>query len=64
MPPSHPIARQIEATDFAMTHCKRCKAGWTRTIENGAKAIICLLNQEPVPLNLTSCDRYKLREED
>ena len=53
----------IEASDFAMTHCRRCAAGWTRTTANGAMAIFCLLDREPVPPNVTSCDRYELREQ-
>jgi hypothetical protein len=63
MNPVRPIARPMEASDFAVTHCMRCQAGWTRTIANGAKAVFCLLDREPVPANMTSCDRYELRDD-
>jgi hypothetical protein len=58
-----PIARQIEASEFAETHCRQCEAGWTRTLENGAKAVICTLDLQPALTNMTSCDRYMLRED-
>lgn len=63
MNPIQPIARAMEPSDFAVTHCMRCRAGWTRTIQTGAKAVFCLLDLAPVPANMTSCDRYDLREE-
>ena len=61
---TRPIARLIEASEFARTHCMRCAAGWTRTLEDGTKTIVCLLDREPVLPNMTSCDRYELREEE
>jgi hypothetical protein len=63
MSQGQPIARRMLVSDFAMTHCRRCVAGWTRTIESGALAVVCLLDREPVPPNLTSCNRYELRED-
>ena len=59
----HPLAWQAEPTDFAVTHCMRCEAGWTRSGADGAKVIICLLDREPVLTNMTDCDRYEPREE-
>ena len=38
----HPLAWQSEPTDFAMTHCMQCQAGWTWEEENGVKIIVCL----------------------
>jgi hypothetical protein len=53
----------MDASDFAVTHCMRCAAGWTRTISNGTKAVFCLLDREPVLTNMVSCDRFELRED-
>src|SRR5215470_6269781 len=39
----------------------RCEAGWTRSLANGTKTIICLLDREPVLTNMARCDRYELR---
>jgi hypothetical protein len=58
-----PIACSPEASDFALTHCMRCEAGWTRILANGTKTIVCLLDREPVLPNMAHCDRYELREE-
>jgi hypothetical protein len=60
---SHSVTGTPEASDFALTHCIRCAAGWTRILANGTKTIVCLLDREPVLTNMTSCDRYELREE-
>ena len=61
---TQPVVRPLEVSDFAVTHCMRCEAGWTRHLEGGKKAIVCLLDREPVLRNMTSCDRYELRREE
>jgi hypothetical protein len=59
----HPLAWQAPPTDFAITHCSICKAGWTRSGEKGAKVIVCLLDREPAMTNMTGCDRFKHKDE-
>ena len=49
-------------TGFAASHCMNCKAGWIRTKEEGA-LIICLLDRQPIPSNLTTCSRYEAKDE-
>ena len=61
---TQPVALPLEVSDFAVTHCMRCEAGWTRHLEGGRKAIVCLLDREPVLRNMTSCDRYELRRQE
>ena len=58
----HPLAWQAPPTDFAMTHCMQCAAGFTRCGID-AKVIVCLLDREPVLPNMISCDRFELKEE-
>jgi hypothetical protein len=41
----------------------RCEAGWTRSGQNGARIIVCLLDREPVLNTMTDCDRFELRME-
>jgi hypothetical protein len=59
-----PLAHHYEPTDYAMTHCRRCHAGWTRSFANGTKIVKCFLDQELVPRDMTHCDRYDLKEEE
>jgi hypothetical protein len=59
-----PIARLPEVPEFARTHCMRCAAGWTRSLANGSKTVVCLLDREVVLTNMTDCDRYELREQE
>jgi len=59
-----PITHLPEASDFALTHCMRCQAGWTRLRANGTKTTVCLLDREPVLTNMTNCDRYELRDQE
>ena len=47
--------------DFAIAHCTKCKAGWTRTGEGGSLTI-CLLDREPVLMGMTKCDRFDPKE--
>jgi hypothetical protein len=44
---------------FAASHCMRCKAGWTRSGKGGSALTVCLLDREPVLLDMTDCDRYE-----
>jgi hypothetical protein len=57
----HPLAWQGPSTDFAITHCTKCEAGWSRCGQ-GASVIVCLLDREPVFTNMTSCDHYQPRK--
>ena len=50
-------------SNYVVTHCMTCAAGWTRTGEKGEVAIFCLLNREPVWPQLAHCDRFEAREE-
>ncbi len=59
----HPLAWQAPNTEYARTHCMNCAAGWTRSGEDGARLIVCLLDREPVLTNMTSCDRFEPKEE-
>lgn len=54
-------SRWVTPTGYALTHCTKCKAGWTRYGEEGA-VTVCLLDREPVLLNMTSCDRYEPKD--
>jgi hypothetical protein len=57
----HPLAWQGPSTDFAITHCKQCKAGWTRT-GKGARVTVCFLDREPVFTNMDSCDAFEPKQ--
>ena len=46
-------------TGFGRTHCMQCKAGWTRTGEEGGVLTVCLLDREPILTDMTDCDRYE-----
>jgi hypothetical protein len=50
-------------TGFGATHCKNCKAGWTRTGKEGAALTVCLLDREPILQEMTDCDRFEPRED-
>lgn len=50
------------ATDYATTHCRVCAAGWTRTGIKGGVVTVCLLDRERVMADMTSCDRFELRD--
>lgn len=51
---------------FASTHCATCAYGWTRrgsdTEGRESLSIWCLLDRGPVWEQMTSCDRYELRQ--
>jgi hypothetical protein len=56
--------------EFAETHCRNCKAGWTRTSATGEEGrereeprslTVCLLDREPILAAMTACDRYEPR---
>jgi hypothetical protein len=49
--------------DFTQTHCSRCHAGWTRQFADGSKTITCILDRKVVQGDMTSCDRFMLRED-
>jgi hypothetical protein len=48
---------------YAATHCRNCKAGWTRIGEKGGALTICLLDREKVMAGIVDCDRYELRDQ-
>lgn len=50
-------------SDFVKTHCMTCAAGWTRRVADRPGLVVCLLDREAVPLELTECDRYEPRDE-
>jgi predicted metal-binding protein len=58
--PSNENARP-KHTDYILTHCRTCAAGWTRTRENGEAVIACLLDRETVIADMTQCDRFEAR---
>jgi hypothetical protein len=63
MPDAAP-EKSLEAfSNYVVTHCMTCAAGWTRTGDRGEVAIYCLLNREPVWTKLAACDRFEAREE-
>ncbi len=47
---------------YAASHCLNCTAGWTRKGKDGVAHTICLLDREPVLVDMTDCDRYEERE--
>jgi len=49
-------------TGFALTHCRPCKYGWTRTSTGGGALTVCLLDHgDPVMADMKDCDRYELK---
>jgi hypothetical protein len=50
-------------SDFVKTHCMTCAAGWTRRIADRTVAVVCLLDRELVPAEMSACDRYETRDE-
>ncbi len=46
-------------TGYAVSHCRNCEMGWTRTGTEGGVLTICLLDREPVLANMVDCDRYE-----
>jgi hypothetical protein len=44
---------------YAASHCMNCKAGWTRTGENGGVITVCLLDREQVLADMTDCNRFE-----
>jgi len=45
-------------TGYGASHCMQCKFGWTRTGKDGAALTVCLLDREPILIDMTDCDRY------
>jgi hypothetical protein len=61
-----PKARALlwhKPTGFGASHCMNCKAGWTRTGQEGGALTVCLLDREPVLIDMTDCDRYEPKDE-
>jgi hypothetical protein len=48
---------------FCAKHCVRCQAGWVRATTAGKTVVICLLNREPVPGNLSACNKFQPEQE-
>lgn len=44
---------------YAASHCMQCKAGWTRTGPGGAVLTVCLLDREPVLVDMTGCNKFE-----
>lgn len=51
-----------EPTGFAASHCRNCAAGWTRSGKGGSLTV-CLLDREPVLIDMTGCDRFEPKQE-
>jgi hypothetical protein len=51
-----------EITDYAATHCAQCVAGWKRTSKSGGAALVCRLDNQPIPTDLTDCNRYEHKD--
>jgi hypothetical protein len=49
-------------SEFVISHCQNCAAGWTRTGKDGGSLTVCLLDREPVLADMTDCDRFEVRE--
>ena len=49
-------------TGYAVSHCRNCEMGWTRTGTEGGVLTICLLDREPVLANMVDCDQFDPRE--
>ena len=47
------------AGNFRETHCMKCQAGFVRTTSMGATVVMCLVDREPVLVNIASCNKYK-----
>jgi hypothetical protein len=66
MEPGDPKQTQATISAFASTHCATCAYGWTRrgTDKAGREvlSIWCLLDRGAVWEQMTSYDRYELRE--
>ena len=57
------LSFEIAAESYALTHCRNCAAGWTRTGPDGSVKTVCLLDREVVWAAMTDCDRYEPRNE-
>ena len=49
-----------QPTAFMRSHCLKCKAGWTRTNEEGKSLTVCLLDRAPILPGLSQCSRFEL----
>jgi hypothetical protein len=49
-------------TGYAASHCTTCAMGWTRTGTEGGQLTICLLDREPVLLDMKNCDRFEPKD--
>jgi len=47
------------SSPYVTTHCKICKAGWTRTDAKGGMVTVCMLDREPVWADMVDCDRFE-----
>jgi len=44
---------------FYETHCMKCQAGWVTATTENPLVVVCLLNREPVPEDITSCNKFE-----
>ena len=47
---------------FAESHCIKCAGGWTRKSKDGNLLIVCLLDRDPVLMDMVDCDRFEPKE--
>jgi hypothetical protein len=59
-----PNASSQTPTGYAASHCRNCKAGWTRTGIEGGVLTVCLLDRLPVLSGMQDCDRYQPRQDE
>jgi hypothetical protein len=53
-----PETSSINFSNYVMTHCMTCRAGWIRKNQSGGLAIVCLLNREPVWPEMAECSKF------
>ncbi len=60
---SHTFKQQGTAwqtpTGYAVSHCRNCEMGWTRTGTEGGVLTICLLDRDPVLADMVDCDQFE-----
>ena len=54
---NNPPPQKFES--FRETHCMKCQAGFVRKITDRPTMLICLIDREPVPTHIESCNKFK-----
>ena len=50
-------------SEFVISHCRNCAAGWTRRRKDGGSVTVCLLDRELALADMADCDRFEAREQ-